>query len=60
MVIICGTEYDISTTELYLSWKNLTKIPLEVFTLTNLEQLFLKNLLIQDYSGNTGRNKIFN
>ena len=41
MVVICGKEYDESTTELYLHEMSLTEIPLEVFTLTNLHTLYL-------------------
>lgn len=41
MVLIYGNEYDESTTVLSLNSKNLTEIPLEVFTLTNLEELYL-------------------
>jgi Leucine-rich repeat (LRR) protein len=42
MVIICGKEYDEFTIELNLSL-NLTEIPLEVFTLINLQILNLRN-----------------
>jgi Leucine-rich repeat (LRR) protein len=43
MVIICEIQYDESTTELKLDDKYLTEFPLEVFTLINLEKLYLQN-----------------
>lgn len=46
MVLICGKEYDQSTTILNLSNENLREIPLEVFTLTSLKILYLLNNII--------------
>ena len=48
MVLICGEDYDINTTELSLSGKELTEIPEQVFLLKELTCLDLSyNSLIQ-------------
>jgi Leucine-rich repeat (LRR) protein len=57
MINICNIKYDKNITSLYLTKKNLTSIPDEVYMLDNLEILCLSHNFIQEISPNILRLK---